>query len=470
MSIISAILSSRSGLLANSAKAEIVSGNIANSQSENYSRRALLTASAVGGGVNVMGINRAMDYTMDGLYRTESAYAAKQTAIASALSVYSAQLGAIDSESSLPNLMSKFQNQLGLMSNDPGDSSLQQEVLLAAKALTASLRSANSALGQVSKTALKGVETDIEAANAAMTEIARINADIGKSVPGSATYANLQDRRAAELDKLGQIIQIEVRYDGDGRANVHSAGGQPLVIAGLVNELSFDRSTGTLMSGTDDITPGSAGRRGADQGSLAGYIDLLNTTVPQQQLELDEIARALIEGFEGSDASLTPGQAGLFTDNGSALSATYASGLAGRIRVNAAADPGQGGDLTLIRDGLGAVTPGATSDNTQVLAFLNFFSTSVAFDPQAGQGTGTTMMDFTNGIIAQQHARRVASESSLSAYTASAETYRAARLNANGVNIDTELQNLQLVEQAYNANSQALKIATEMIDTLLNLV
>jgi flagellar hook-associated protein 1 FlgK len=42
-------------------------------------------------------------------------------------------------------------------------------------------------------------------------------------------------------------------------------------------------------------------------------------------------------------------------------------------------------------------------------------------------------------------------------------------LNARGVNIDTELQNLTLIEQSYNANSQALRVASEMIDTLLSL-
>ena len=33
----------------------------------------------------------------------------------------------------------------------------------------------------------------------------------------------------------------------------------------------------------------------------------------------------------------------------------------------------------------------------------------------------------------------------------------------------TELQNLTLIEQSYNANSQALRVASEMIDTLLSL-
>lgn len=470
MSIISSILTSRSGLLANSQRAQLVSSNIANAQDENYSHRSLIVTESLGGGVRVLGISRAMDNTMDALYRTELAFTAKQDALASSLSVYTAQLGSLDTETSIPNLLSAFQNDLGLLSNDPGDASLQQEVFLSAKSLASSLNSANSALIKLETAAVNGIEAEIETANAAMNELARINADIGRAEPGTDTYAALEDRRGAQLDKLANVIEITVQYDAEGRASVHAAGGQSLVIAGHVNELSFDRGTGTLYSGTEDVTPGENGRRGADQGSLAGYVVLLNDIVPQQQLELDEVARSLIEGFEDADTSLAVGQAGFFTDGGAALSVSPAPGLAGRIAVNDAINPHSGGDLNLIRDGLGAVTTGAASDNTQILAYLDFFDTAVTYDPAAGQGVSATIMDFTTGIFSGQQARRVDAESQLSSLTASSETYREARLNSRGVNIDTELQNLTLIEQSYNANSQALRVASEMIDTLLNLI
>lgn len=467
MSILSSILASRSGLMANTLRAETVSTNIANAQDENYSKRSVLVTEGLGGGVQIVGLSRAMDAGMDALFRTEYGMAAKQDVLSNVMSVYTAELGDLDSETSIPALLSSFQNNLGLLANDPGDTSLQQEVLLAADALTVALRDASAGIDQMEQTAYYGIDSDVKAANAAMNEIARINADIGKAVPGTATYANLMDRRSEQLDSLSSVIGITVTYDGENRATVHTDGGQTLVKAGYVNELAFDRATGTLTAGDLDITPGTAGRRGSDAGSLAGYIELATEIVPQSHLELDEVARSLIEGFEDADASLGAGQAGLFTDNGAALAATYPSGLAGRIKVNTAVDPYQGGDLTLLRDGLGAVTAGSESDNTQVLAWLAFFDSKVPYDPAAGQGSSKSISDFTNGIFSAQHARRVEADTSLGSLAASTETYRANRLNARGVNIDTELQDLQLIEQAYNANSQALKVASEMIDTLL---
>ena len=49
-------------------------------------------------------------------------------------------------------------------------------------------------------------------------------------------------------------------------------------------------------------------------------------------------------------------------------------------------------------------------------------------------------------------------------------TFEDSRAGIEGVNIDTELQKLLEIEQAYGANSQVLTSLTAMIDTLLDAV
>ena len=105
MSILSSILASRSGLMANSLRAETVSKNIANSQDENYSKRSVQVTESLGGGVQIVGIARAADKAMDALYRSELSLAAKQDAMASVLTIYAAQLSDIDSETSIPAML-----------------------------------------------------------------------------------------------------------------------------------------------------------------------------------------------------------------------------------------------------------------------------------------------------------------------------------------------------------------------------
>ncbi|MGI3170969.1 flagellar hook-associated protein FlgK [Pseudooceanicola sp. C21-150M6] len=467
MSILSAINASRTGLMANSLRAELVSANIANAQNESYSRRTLDVTGALSGGVSILGVSRSTQTAMDAMFRGEWAAAAKQSVMVDSLTLYTTSLGEIDSETSLPGSLTAFENAMALLSNAPENETLQQQAVSAGRQLATALQSASGGLSQMESRALSGIETDVEAANDLMENVVRLNRNIAATAPGSNAYAALQDEMGATLDSLAEVMGIQVQYDEMGRAEVYTEGGVELVKGLEFQELAYNRTTQTLTAGNENITPGASGRRGFDSGTLAGHIELMTETVPQMQLELDEMARALIEGFEAADTSLAAGDPGLFTDAGAAYNAANLEGLAGRITVNAAVDPTQGGDLWRIRDGMSAVTEGAASDPTQLLAFVDIFSATTAFDPAAGQGSTNTLSEFTSGIFAKQQNVRVDVQASLTSLSASAETYRAARLDARGVNIDTELQNLTLVEQAYNANSQALKTAIEMIDTLL---
>ncbi len=76
---------------------------------------------------------------------------------------------------------------------------------------------------------------------------------------------------------------------------------------------------------------------------------------------LDGMARDLYERFADPalDPTIAAGDPGLFTDRGAAFDPADEVGLAGRIAVNAAVDPAQGGQSWRLRDGIYAAAPGA---------------------------------------------------------------------------------------------------------------
>jgi flagellar hook-associated protein 1 FlgK len=207
--------------------------------------------------------------------------------------------------------------------------------------------------------------------------------------------------------------------------------------------------------------------RGFEEGRLAGELALQNEILPKMQLQLDEFARALVVEFEAADASLAPGQAGLFTDAGAAYDPAQRDGLAARLSVNAAVLPASGGALWRIRDGLGATVEGAAGDSTQINAFLSALEAPHGFDPQAGLGDQITLADFASNLISSQQIVRVDAEERLETLQAGAEAIANVRSSSEGVNVDDELQQLAAIEQAYAANSQVMRTLTEMIDSLL---
>ena len=304
--------------------------------------------------------------------------------------------------------------------------------------------------------------------NQTVSGIADLNAKIMSVEPGTQQYAMLKDEMSVLLDGLASLADTRVLFDSAGRASVYTAGGTSLVEGDFHRSVSFDPSTGALLADGIDITPGRIGSRGFSEGSVAGNITLFNETLPRMQLQLDELARGLIVGFEAADASLTPGQAGLFTDAGVSFDPLALSGLASRIAVNDAVRPAAGGDLWRIRDGVAAVTEGPPGDSAQVISFVRMLESAQAFDGSAGLGVSNTLAGFAEALVSDQQNVRVKAEELSESFAASAGALALTRSSVSGVDIDDELQQLIQIEQSYAANSQVLKVLTEMLDTLLS--
>lgn len=468
MSLTTALGAARSGLAFTSRWAQTTSSNISNANTEGYGRRSpILTTSTMGEPI-VSGVSRAIDASLDRMYRMETARTGTQDALATALVLHTDRLGGTDSADSILSRLTDFRNSLGLLSLTPSDPASQRATVSDAQELAAALNRANTGLNEARGAAVDGVAQDVSIVNKTLAEIADLNRRIGLQDPGTDMRLSLEDQMTQALDRLAPVMDFTVQTDVNGKVELFAAGGAPLLQGSAPEILTFDRASGTLMAGDIEITPGKAGIRGVSEGSLAGNIALLNTIAPQMQTQLDEVARALIEGFQSADASLGAGQPGLFTDAGAALTGPAGPGLAGRIAVNTAVRPEAGGLLSRIRDGMGAVTPGAAGDPSQINAFAALLDGQMSFAPATGLGETATLSTYIATLMAGQQGARAEAQSARDTYSAGAEAVQARRMGYMGVNVDDELQQLMQIEQAYNANSQVMRTVSEMIDTLLN--
>lgn len=467
MGISSAFNNSMSGLAATTRWSELTAGNIANASNEGYVRRDLTVASSGTGGIFVTGISREVDSNLDRMYRLEVSGVARQEIIANELDNYSFQLGDPSDMLSMSGQLSELYSGFGLLSNSPGDVSLQNSVLTSANGLVNSLNDASNVLAQTEMNVSSGIQEDVNTANDLLGNIASLNAQIMLESAPTERRALLQDERATEIDALAQLMDINVSQDTDGNLNIATGGGTQLVDGSASFEIVYDTGLKTLSVSGIDITPTQSGARGFSEGQLAGRFELLNDVLPQMQLQLDEFARALIQGFEAADTSLASGQAGLFTDLGAAYDSLQLEGLAGRLSVNTAVDPAEGGALWRLRDGIGAVIQGPASNSTQTIAFLTIFETAQSFDTQAGQGSSAELMNYVSGMVADQKLVQVEAEEQLSELAGKAEAVEAARQSVQGVNLDAELQKLTLIEQSFAANAQVMQSLTQMLDSLL---
>ncbi|WP_212522761.1 flagellar hook-associated protein FlgK [Actibacterium sp. MT2.3-13A] len=470
MSITGAFTASQSGLRMTEKWAEVTSGNIANAQREGYVRRGLTLSGGAGdrtAGVAVTGLRREVNGALERMHRLELGRMARQDAVAEGLEAYAARLGQPGDTHALTTRLTDFQTTFDVLANNPADPSLQRAALEAAEALTRSLNDASTGLAEAAATAREGVRRDVESLNRLLGEVSGLNDRIAREDGATATRATLEDALGVRLDAISELMDLRVSRDAQGRVTLHSAGGTPLIEGGTVARVSYDAAAGRLTAGGIEITPGAAGVRGFEEGRLAGALALQNEMLPQMQLQLDEFARALVEGFQAADTSRAPGQAGLFTDAGAAYDPAQREGLAGRLSVNAAVRPEAGGALWRIRDGVGAAAPGAASDASQINAFLTALETAHGFDTQAGLGDTATLTGYAASLISSQQFVRVDAQDRLDRLQAGAAAIAAARSGSEGVNVDDELQQLTAIEQAYAANSQVMRTLGEMLDALL---
>lgn len=469
MSLTGALNSASSGLRTTQTLSSITADNVSNAMTPGYTRRSASVVSTGGSqtGATISEIRRDVDASLQRMSRSENGKMARYQALDEGLRSYTAYLGQPGDGTSTADKFTDFQNSLTTLVNMPSSNGAQSGAVLAAEELAQSVRGAATTLRTTLSEVDMEIRYEVADVNQALYQLRDLNIRRLSVEPGTAESAKFGQELDSYLDQISGIIDTRISFSSSGSVSVYTVGGAALLEGEYVQDITFDAGDGTLMAGQQDITPLKDGVRGLQHGSLAGLSELKRRVIPQFNAQLDEYARGLIQTFENADASLAVGQAGLFTDNGVAFDAVNLEGLASRIAVNDQVSFSGDAEVWRIRDGLGVTTPGPAADATQISAFLAAFSTPVGASVETGIPSFVTLQDFAAEMVTSQATERVRAESNFSAASSAAEVVNAARQNAEGVNIDDEMQRLLLIEQSYAANSRVLTTVSNMIDTLI---
>lgn len=469
MSLSGALNSATAGLHTTQGQSRIAADNVSNAMTPGYVRReaVLVTASGGQGGAVISEVRREVDATLQRMSRLENSRMTQYQSIQEGLTTYTAYLGQPGDGTSPADRFNDFQNSLTTLINMPSSNGAQTSVALAAEDLVRSVKGAATTLSTTLNDVNMEIRYEVADLNTALYQLRDLNASGSGFTPGSLEAAQFDEKVDTILDQISGIVDTRIHRSSNGSISLYTVSGAALLGGRVVQDVTFNPSDGTLMAGNQDITPFKDGVRGIQHGSLAGLSELKRETIPQFSQQLDEYARGLIQTFEEADASLAPGEAGLFTDNGIAFDPANITGLASRLQINSKISSTGEAEVWRIRDGLGATSPGAGSETVQINAFLAGLDTAM----NAATGTGipaeVTLRDFSAEMITSQAATRARAENDYNAAASAAEVVMSARRNSEGVNIDDEMQQLLLIEQSYAANSRVLTAVSEMIDTLI---
>ena len=248
------------GLLASNAALNTSANNIANVETEGYSRqqvtqtaaealRSYTTFGCTGAGVNVSNVERVRDEFYDRKYWDNN----KELGEYKMKAYYMNQIQDyfLDDESvkGFTSVFNEMFSAINELQKSAGDSTLKAQTIGFARNLTTYFNEMSSNLSKIQEDINEELKVKVNEINSYAEEIASLNKQITVIELTGVTANELRDQRTLLVDKLSQIVDVETsetpitdandptRKTGAYRFRVTIAGGQPLVDMNDYNSL-----------------------------------------------------------------------------------------------------------------------------------------------------------------------------------------------------------------------------------------
>jgi flagellar hook-associated protein 1 FlgK len=485
MSIQGAMLIAGSSLDVSQQQTNLIANNVANANTPGYVRRVLPQSELVVGGVG-MGVAADIVQRLGDAMAADTANQVTSTQsysqeMVNLLGSYVQQVGQPADSSSLPSVLSAFQQALTSLSSTSGSTTAQAQAVAAAQNLTGTFHNLDTAISSAREQADQGIAAGVADVNNTLDQFAQNEVKLQQAAETGGSTATFEDTRASLLTKLSQDLPVKVYQSANDGIIVTTDQGTTLW-DGTEHKLAFTPTpmitatqsltanlaegyTGDLSNATVDGQPINM----SQNGSIAADLQLRDVTLPRFSRQLDQMAGNLITAFQQNDPSVSAGATGVFTVNGAALDPsdpTATPGLAGKIQVNASLDPTQGGQYWRIQAGAQATTQGQAGDNSTVLNFIGALQQNQPYDTTTGLPSSMTLSNAATQIAGAQQVTLSTWTDNNNTRTQQLQDAQTTLSRATGVNVDDEMQRLLVVQHTYEASAQVLQAAAKMLDAL----
>lgn len=476
MSLSSILNTARSGLLTAQRAVEVTSNNVANANTEGYSRQRVDTAAELptrfpegefGAGVRVMGTSRARDFFLDSSFRRASADASGGRVRSEALARMESIIGE-PSDTGLGASLDAFYGAWSDFAARPTASGVQGAVQESGAKVAQQLNRTANQLDDLQVETRQRLTAAVDEVNEIARAVADLNRQIVSAEAGGQSANTLRDARDMKLDRLVELTGADVIEAGNGSVGV-LLGGLSLVDGTEVRPLAA-----TTVNGITEVTRASLTTRPVAIGGELGALRQLSVKdIPALRDDLDALARGIVDSvnalhrqgvtwsgtppvataagdFFASDPLLTSETDPLRTARGIRLdSAVAASSSAIAASAATATGPGDG-SIALQLAGL----------RTAPVAFTNPDGS-----PRVSETAGTFLQRVATDVAFTT--RSVADRSEVDGAIATQSDSR--RQSVSGVSVDEELVRLIKFQQTYAAAARLISAADAMAQTLLDL-
>ena len=303
--------SAASGLLVNQAALNTISNNVANVNTEGYSRKIINLESravdGVGVGVQLSQVTRSVDEGLLKSFRLESSTLGDLAVQEDFFARIQELFGEPADNTSISHLFNEFNVALESLSTQANGTIEQSELVRRSEDLTSKLRTMTDTIQELRQQADQQIGDIVTEINTVSTSIANINDTLVRTQTANNDPSDLQDKRDSEINRMAELIDIRFCKRDDGDIVVFTSSGRTLVdsVPGVLSHNSASTTSPTVTAaegGIDGIFIGTriAGNDLTDEirgGELKGLIDIRDTVLVTLQSEIDELSAELRDVF-----------------------------------------------------------------------------------------------------------------------------------------------------------------------------
>lgn len=586
MSLGIALSSALTGLQHAQTALQVTSNNIANVNTDGYTRKSVASINriigGVGSGVMTTEIARSVDENLLREYRIAVSKLGFNSVQNDYLARSQDMFGTPENSDSLASTVAGFGAKLEALAASPEDITTRQQAVDAAVGLARQINSMADQIQSQRALADQEISRSVDAINTNLNKIAELNHQIAHDAALGRSSADLLDQRDLALKTLSEHLDVTYFTRDTGELVIQTSGGQTLLdteVHALSHTPAAQMSASVTHAGggIDGITV-----NGVDitdtlrSGRLAALVGIRDSTLPDLTAQLDEFAQKFSDsinaihndgaGFPaanaltgtrsvaGSDAVAGSGTAriAVVDANGNAVAAPLDLDLSTTSDVNAvvaainadlgpagknvatasitanghleitATDPANGiaineGDSDIDGRGFshyfglndlfvgdpsvslastlavrsdiaadpqllsrGEVASGAiaasdnavaSGDNRVVQRLAQAFQGNVAFSAAGGlPAMNTTFADFATQILSTNANAAAEASDGLKFSSGLVQNLDQRIGDRSGVNIDEELSNLTVLQNAYAASARVVSVTNQMMQILNDMV
>ncbi|MGK5090164.1 flagellar hook-associated protein FlgK [Bdellovibrionota bacterium FG-2] len=471
MGVSGVLTTGRSGMAAAKTAIATAGHNIANANTEGYSRQkvgvanaspqgSILAKGAVGSGVEVTGIDRVNDEYLERQLRNGARDMAGMEEKDMGLRQLEDIFNEVNGEG-LNRVISRFFNDFRKLANEPENEAVRESVREASLALVNDFHRIRGEVMDVRNHLDSRVEAYAGEASALAEDLKRLNHSINQRDLSKTPANDLRDQRDQLMKKLGSLMDVALHKDHRGDFFVDIKGVGPLVTGTESEKLMVVRSPADDQGkGEGAYSLQTTARAGGDithqvkGGKIGALLEVRDKTLTTVLSKLDDLAFNLSQsvneihqqgftrnGLQGVD---------FFTSPVSKDRAAEFFDLSEAVKSN-------------VDHIATAAQPDAPGDNRIALAISGLQHLKVMHEGKS------TLDDWFNSIVSDVGVISARNRSGLNQQRDINTQLGKMRERVSGVSVDEETANLMQFQHSFDASAKVIQVADEMLKTVLDL-